>query len=271
MQKLDSVRLWHGPAPMAAGDGAEDVPRITPVLPDSEEPTGAVIVCPGGGYRGRAAHESLPVAEWLCSLGLAGIVLDYRVAPYRYPAGLCDARRAIRTVRARADQWNIDPEKVGILGFSAGGHLAISAASIFEPIEGEDRDEIDRLSARPDALIACYPVVTFGEYRHDGSLRNLLGNQPDADLQKQLSLETRVSSETPPAFVWHTADDPAVPVENVLLLARAMRQADVSCALHIFAHGRHGLGLATGECPDVARWAELCADWMVGVGLRDEQ
>ncbi len=266
MKRLEPLRLWPDAACGATGRGPEDTPRITCFLPESAGPTGAVVVCPGGGYARRAPHESAPVAEWLCSLGLAGIVLDYRICPYRHPIPLLDARRAIRTVRSRAAAWSIDPARVGILGFSAGGHLAISAATIFEEIEAETSDAIDRIDGRPDALIACYPVVTFGRDRHDGSMRNLLGPEPDPDLRKQLSLENRVSERTPPAFLWHTADDPAVPVENVLLLAEAMHRCGIPAALHVFAHGRHGLGLA-GEAPDVARWTDLCAAWMGQVGL----
>lgn len=266
MKALESVRLWPGPAPGATGDAPEDTPRITPFLPDSNSPTGAVIVCPGGGYARRASHEAAPVARWLCSLGLAGIVLDYRVCAYRHPVPLLDARRAIRTVRSKAGAWSIDPARIGILGFSAGGHLAISAATIFDAIESGPSDAIDRIDCRPDALIACYPVVTFGPHRHDGSMRNLLGPEPDPGLREQLSLETRVTERTPPAFLWHTADDPAVPVGNVLLLAEAMQACGVPVALHVFAHGRHGLGLAD-EAPDVARWTALCAAWMGQVGL----
>jgi acetyl esterase/lipase len=263
---LESVPLWEKGAPGARGDGPEDRPRLTPYLPGG---TGraAIVVCPGGGYGGRAPHEGEPVARWLCGLGVAGIVLDYRVAPYRHPIPLGDAQRAVRVVRFRAAEWGVDPARVGILGFSAGGHLAVSAATIYN--EGRDgpADPIERLSCRPDALIACYPVITFDKFRHDGSMRNLLGQEPDERLREYLSLENRVTARTPPTFLWHTADDASVPVGNSLLLASALRRNGVPFALHVFPHGCHGLGLAPDD-PTVRQWTDLCARWLDDIGFR---
>ena len=264
---LDPVFLWPQGAPGAKGDSPEDRPRLTPYLPRKKGPRPAVIVCPGGGYGGRAPHEGEPVARWLCSLGVAGIVLDYRVAPYRHPIPLGDAQRAVRTARARAGEWGIDPDRVGILGFSAGGHVAVSAATIFDAGKADAADSIDRQSCRPDALIACYPVVTFGEFRHDGSMRNLLGQEVDEHLRQYLSLENRVTAQTPPTFLWHTGDDEGVPVENSLLLAAALRRCRVPVALHVFPHGQHGLGLA-GDHPTARAWTGLCAEWLAEIGFR---
>jgi acetyl esterase/lipase len=262
----DRLPLWPQGAPGALGDGPEDRPSLTPHLPASAGPTAAIVVCPGGGYQGRAAHESDPIARWLCELGVAGLVLDYRVAPYRHPAPLSDAQRAIRTTRAKAAEWNIDPRRVGILGFSAGGHLAASAATIFDDGDPDAADPVDRFPCRPDALVACYAVLTFGPHRHNGSMVNLLGPQPSEEMRNYLSLENRVTPRTPPSFLWHTADDTAVPVENSLLFAQSLRQSAVPFALHVFPHGRHGLGLAENE-PAVAAWTSLCAAWLTEIGF----
>jgi acetyl esterase/lipase len=260
------VRLWSGRAPLAGGDGPEDAPMLTPFLPAGECPTAAMIVCPGGGYTRRAEHEGDPVALWLCSLGIAGLVLDYRVAPYRWPAAWMDGRRAVRLARARAEDWGIDPDRVGTLGFSAGGHVAATVAVIEDGPEPEERDEVDKLSARPDALVGCYPVVTFGERRHNGSMEALLGREPDAELRRALSVEMRVTPAAPPTFLWHTADDPAVPAENAILLAEALRACGVEVELHVFASGSHGLGLAEDH-PLCRRWTQLCASWLEHVGF----
>jgi len=261
-----SKLLWPEGAPGAMGQGSEDQPKLTPYLPIGKGPFAGVIVCPGGGYSHRADHEGRPVAQWLAGLGVAGFVLDYRISPYRHPIPLFDAQRAIRLVRARADEWNVDAKRVGILGFSAGGHLATCAATIFDDGQADGADEIDRQSCRPDALIACYPVITFGEYRHDGSMRALLGETPDPALQEYLSLENRVTSRTPPTFLWHTSDDVGVPVENSVLFAKSLRRHKVPFDLHVFSHGPHGLGLAEKE-PEVGIWPELCARWLRKIGF----
>ena len=264
----EPILLWPGGAPGAKGDTMEDKPRITPYLPAGDGPFACVIVCPGGGYGGRAAHEGAPICKWLNSIGVAGFVLDYRVKPYRHPIPLGDAQRAIRMVRARAAEWKIDPKRVGILGFSAGGHLAASATTIFDAGKPDAADPIDRQSCRPDAAILCYPVITFGDFRHNGSMVNLLGPDPDPKLREAMSLETRVTPQTPPVFLWHTSDDGAVPVENSLLLAMALRKNKVPFALHIFPHGPHGMGLADGaKSSDVRQWPAICAEWLKNLGF----
>lgn len=268
VKQLEPVLLWPGGAPGAMGGGVEDCPRLTPYLPagGSAAPRAAVVVCPGGGYCGRAEHEARPIAEWLCSLGVAGLVCDYRVNPYRHPIPLGDAQRAIRLTRANSARWGIDPARVGILGFSAGGHCATSAATIFDDGRADAADPVDRQSCRPDALIACYPVITFGEFRHDGSMRALLGEKPDPAMQEYLSLELRVTPRTPPTFLWHTAGDDGVPVENSLLFAQALSRNKVPFALHVFPTGNHDLGLAPDHST-VRAWPGICAAWLREIGF----
>ncbi|HUT59655.1 MAG TPA: alpha/beta hydrolase [Phycisphaerae bacterium] len=264
---LDPVELWPGGAPGAMGDGSADRPRITPFLPQADEPTGAVVVCPGGGYHVLAAHEKEPIARWAASLGMAGILLEYRVAPYRHPIPLGDAQRALRLVRARAGDWNIDPRRVAILGFSAGGHLAGCAATMFDAGRPEAADPVERQSCRPDALIACYAVVSLDRYHRHNCMENLLGAGPDEELIRRLSLENRVTADTPPTFIWHTADDEMVPLGNALLMAEVLRRHEVPVALHVFPHGRHGLGLAEDD-PTVGAWKTLCAQWLADLEFR---
>lgn len=264
--------LWPGVPPGRIAPGQEgharagEVPHLAPFLLPGEAPRPLIVVCPGGGYGNRAAHEGAPVAAWLNRLGLHAAVLHYRVFPWRHPAPLLDAQRALRLVRARARAWGVDGSRVGILGFSAGGHLACSAANFGD--EGDPRgDAVARCSSRADALIACYPVVSFGEHRHHGSMLNLLGPRPEPGLRRLLSLETSVSPRNPPTFLWHTADDAGVPVENSLLYAAALARERVRCALHIYPRGHHGLGLAEGEPGSVALWPEACAGWLREIGF----
>jgi acetyl esterase/lipase len=258
------VLLWPDGAPGARGDSPEDSPRLTLYLVSGDGPNACIVVCPGGGYGGRAAHEGEPVARWLNTLGLSAAVLDYRMAPYRHPIPLGDAQRALRLVRAKAADWRLDPRRVGILGFSAGGHLAASASTIFDAGDPDASDPVQRFRSRPDAAVLCYPVITFGEFRNNGSMVNLLGENADPDLRESLSLETRVTPQTPPTFLWHTRDDPAVPVENSLLYASALRRCNVPFALHVFPHGPHGTGLAA-DVPEVRQWPALCAAWLTAL------
>jgi acetyl esterase/lipase len=262
--------LWPGGAPGAVGDEAVDRPKITVYLASPEAATGAaVVVCPGGGYRVVAAdHEGKQVAEWLNSFGVSAFVLQYRLGErYRHPAPMKDAQRAIRTVRRRAKEWGVDPARVGILGFSAGGHLASTAATHFDEGRTDAADPVERESSRPDFAVLCYPVISlFDPPAHSGSRRNLLGDPADPALVELLSNERQVSSRTPPTFLWHTADDAGVPVENSLLFFEALRRAGVPAELHVFPHGKHGLGLAPDD-PVVGQWPRLCARWMEALGL----
>jgi len=256
-----NIPLWEGTPPGFNPAYSTEQPSLTPYLVTSEEPGPAVIVCPGGGYSHRAAHEGEPVARWLNQLGFSAFVLHYRVAPSRYPYPIMDGQRAVRLVRSRAVEWNLDPDKIVLLGFSAGGHLATMVGTRFDLGNPAAEDPVERVSSRPDALVLCYPVVSFGAYAHRGSVNNLLGEEYDPALVNELSGEKNVSPQTPPVFVWHTADDASVPVENTLMLVTALRQQGVPFAAHIFPSGRHGLGLAD-ENPEVAVWKELCAHWL---------
>jgi len=257
-----SVLLWPQGTPGALGDSPEDKPYLLPfLLPPSAAPHACVVVCPGGGYERRAPHEADPIALWLNAAGFSALVLHYRVAPYRHPQPLKDAQRAIRLARVNAADWNIDPDRIAILGFSAGGHLAASTAVLWDRGDPSSPDFPARQSSRPDALVACYPVITFGKERHNGSMVALLGRKPDKELRKLLSLQNGVTPETPPAFLWHTADDAGVPVANSLLFATALGRCKVPFELHVFPHGRHGLGLAEGDSV-VGTWPGLCASWL---------
>lgn len=261
------LELWEHGAPLAQGNGDEDRPALLPFLlerPDGE-PTGCIVVCPGGGYGMRANHEGEPIARWLNSIGLSAVVLRYRVSPYRHPCPLLDAQRAIRYVRATAADWKIDPERVGILGFSAGGHLASSASVHFDEGDPEAEDAIDRQSCRPDAQILCYPVISYSA-GHTGSFFNLLGQEPDEALLEQLSSDRQVKANTPPAYIWHTADDEIVPLDNVLLMSKGLRAKGIPHELHVFESGKHGLGLAERQ-PDVAEWTKLCERWLIRLGM----
>jgi PelA/Pel-15E family pectate lyase len=254
----ESVLLWPDGAPGAAGTEPQDEPKLTIYRAPVEASNGAaVIVCPGGGYRTLASdHEGKQVAEWLNGLGITAFVLQYRVGPrYRHPAPLQDGQQALRLARSRAVDFGIDPTRVGVVGFSAGGHLAATL--------GTDAAE----GARPDFMILAYPVISFAApFAHKGSVQSLLGDAPAPKLLEELSSERRVTSKTPPTFLFHTADDASVPVENSLSFYQALRAAGVSAELHVFPHGRHGVGLAPGD-PVLSQWPKLCAAWLQAMGF----
>ena len=256
------LRLWDGAAPLAAGETDKDVPTLTVYRP--ETPNGcAIVVCPGGGYGGLAVdHEGRQVGEWLNKIGVTGFVLRYRVAPYRHPVPLADVQRAIRTVRAKADGFGVDPARIGVLGFSAGGHLASTAATHFDRPAVPAADEIDAQSARPDFAVLVYPVISFVDAAtHVGSRRNLLGDTPDEALVRGLSNELQVTKETPPTFLVHSDQDTGVPAENSVLFYLACRKAGVPVEMHLFEPGRHGFGLG-GDDPVLSEWPSLCEHWM---------
>ncbi|MDQ0923081.1 acetyl esterase/lipase [Pseudarthrobacter sp. W1I19] len=221
----------------------------------------AVLVLPGGGYGRQADHEAEPVAEWLAGLGIHGFVLRYRVAPDRHPAPLEDAKQAMLQIRGGAHGLAVDPRRVGVLGFSAGGHLAATLSTAV----ATGSADLDVPSAVPDLTVLCYPVVSYTQAVHQGSVDNLLGESPSADLLAELSAEQQVTAETPPAFVWHTADDAAVPVSHSLGYTAALLSAGVPAELHVFPEGRHGLGLADGQA-GADQWPALCADWLERAG-----
>lgn len=239
----------------------QDKPRLIPYLLKQDELAPAIIVCPGGAYTHVAPHEGEPIAKWLNTIGINAFVLEYRVEPYMHPYPMFDVQRAIRYVRYNCKEFNIDPNRIGILGSSAGGHLA-GISSVHFDFGKQDGDEIDKVSCRPDMTILCYPVITTGEYRHKNSFKTLLGEKQSQELLDYMSVEKQVSGNTPPVFLWHTAEDAAVPMENSLLLAKALKENGVEFELHIFPNGRHGLGLLN-EVPYVTRWAKLCEEWLI--------
>ncbi len=264
--------LYPGKAPLAVGDTVADKPTLTVYKP--EKPNGtAVVVCPGGGYTALAMdHEGKQVAEFLTKNSVTAFVLKYRTANKDRPrplmeAPLLDAQHAIRTVRAKAKDYDIDPKKVGIWGFSAGGHLASTAATHFD-LGKKDGDDIDKTSCQPDFAILAYPVITMEDgVTHSGSKRNLLGDNPDAKLVELYSNEKQVTKDTPPVFIFHTSADTAVLPENAVRFYLACKKAGVPAELHIYEKGRHGVGLGrdpkwTGGEKSVETWPDRLADWM---------
>jgi acetyl esterase/lipase len=245
-----NLRLWAGDAPGATGQTDFDIPTITLYRPPADKSTGAMmIVCPGGAYTHYGVQEGVPIAQWLNTLGITAGVLKYRLGShgYRHPIEMQDVQRAIRTFRASAPGWNLDPNRVGIIGFSAGGHLASTAATHFDDGNPNDSDPVDRVSSRPDLAMLIYPVITMGKYTHAGSRKALLGDNPAPALIDLLSNEKQVTAKTPPCFLVHGDDDATVPVENSIEFTLACRQNHVPVELHIFEHGRHGSGLGGND------------------------
>ena len=268
-----TILLWPGGAPGAKGEAESDKPALT-IYPvgngggSQKVPTG-VLVFPGGGYVNLAIdHEGRQIAAWLNSYGISAFVLRYRLGPkYQHPIELGDAQRAIRYVRAHAAEFGIDPHRIGVWGFSAGGHLASSSGTHFDTGNANSADPIDRHSCRPDFMILAYPVITFQEpYLHRGSRDSLLGPNPDPASVELLSNERHVTKQTPPTFLFHTSDDPVVPVQNSLLFYEALRTAGVPAEMHIYEHGEHGVGLARNN-PELASWPDLLAHWLKHRGL----
>lgn len=257
--------LWPNGAPGAVGSEDADRPSLTIyALPPTGASRSAVVVCPGGGYSMLAMdHEGRQIAEWLNSLGVSAFILKYRLGPrYRHPAPMLDAQRAIRYVRYHARDFSIAPDRIGIWGFSAGGHLASTAATHCEAGNPSAADPLDRVSTRPDFAILAYPVISCtANFMHVGSCRQLLGEPPDPALAENLSNEKQVTSQTPPTFLFHTTNDEAVPPENSVAFYLALRKAGVPAEMHIYERGKHGVGLATKD-PILATWTELLANWL---------
>lgn len=233
-----------------------------PALPFHERP--AVIICPGGGYSGTCDREAEPVAVRFAALGFHSFVLRYSCIPHRYPTALLELAAAVAKVRAHADEWHVDPKRIFVLGFSAGGHLAASLGV------GWNQEPVSRLpwdtqQMRPDGMILCYPVITSGRFANRGSFDNLLGAEATPAMLESVSLEKRVSADTVPAFIWHTCDDGCVPVENALMMAAALQEYKIPLELHIYPHGEHGLSLANDQAgrdvPACQEWPERAADW----------
>lgn len=278
----EQLPLWPTPAPAAAGiagDAAEDHPQLILHRAESAEPTAAVVVLPGGGYGSLAAgHEGTEIAQWLSSMGVTAAICMYRHrntgAGYGYPYPLRDAQRAIALVRHHAADWNVDPQRVGVIGFSAGGHLASTIATATtaeeEAIRDLAGDAVSRQSNRPNFAILGYPVIAFGQpFTHVGSQRNLLGEGATPQRLAEMSTQNRVTENTPPTFLFHTTADTAVPPQNSLVFYRALVEKGVPAELHIFAQGPHGVGLAK-NIPGTSRWPELCQAWLQSHGVMEK-
>ena len=264
------IMLWPNGAPGALGNEDADRPSVEVYLPPPGKATGTtVIICPGGGYiQLDMIHEGRETAEWLNSLGVAVFVLKYRLGPrYHHPAMLQDAQRALRYVRANASQFGISPDRIGIMGFSAGGHLASTAATHFDSGDPVAPDPIDRVSSRPDFLVLGYPVISLKtKYGHMGSRYMLLGENPDPKLVENLSNETQVTPQTPPSFLFQMANDKVVRPENSVLFYLALLNAGVPAELHVYEKGQHGCALARTD-PVLSSWTTRLADWLKVHGL----
>jgi len=265
-QMQTAFPLWAGGAPGALGTSSNDIPTLTPYLPDPASATGAaMVICPGGGYEHLSPREGNDYALWLNQHGVTGFVLKYRLGSsgYHYPAMFLDAARAVRLVRAKADTWKIDPKRVGIIGSSAGGHLASALLTHSDSGNPAAEDPIERQSSRPDLGVLCYAVISLGQYTHQGSKRSLLGPNPSPELVKFLSSELQVTPNTPPCFIWSTFEDRTVPMENSMLFASALRSNNVPFALDIYQKGGHGLGLADQPpFPHPHPWTADCLVWL---------
>ena len=258
------VSLWANGAPGALGTSEADKPRLYPFIPQTRSTKAAVLIIPGGGYQIVAlGHEGIQIARWLNAQGIAAFVLDYRVAPYKYPVEIDDGMRAMRYVKAHAAQYGIDANSVGVWGFSAGGHLASTIGTHCGAGNADDPDPINRLNCRPGFMILAYPVIGMqAPVTHQGSRDSLLGPNPDPALVQMLSNQFAVNAETPPTFLFATTGDPAVPVENSLDFYRALERAHIPAEIHIFDYSDHGCGLC-GTIPTLAQWPLLLRNWLI--------
>ncbi|MGB0759990.1 MAG: alpha/beta hydrolase [Rubripirellula sp.] len=267
--------LWPDGAPGAGGEKDGDVPQLIITQVASELPTAAVVILPGGGYHGHAmGHEGYEFADWFAAMGIQSAICTYRLRGkgnngkgYGHPRPMQDAQRAIQTLRARAKELNIDPERLGVIGFSAGGHLCSTVSTHFLAADSASDDPMARVSSRPDFSILCYPVIAFDKpYTHRGSQQNLIGKNPDPELIEELSNERRVTKDTPPTFIFHTAEDKVVPVENSLHYYLALQRNRVPSEFHVFPEGRHGVGLAR-QLSGASQWPGLCQNWLRRLGM----
>jgi acetyl esterase/lipase len=270
-QEVQTFPLWENGAPGALGHEDSDIPTLT-YYPAREGVPTAVIVAPGGGYSVLAAnHEGRQVANWLNAAGITAFVLKYRLGPrYHHPIELGDAQRAIRLVRAHAAEYGVRPDHIGMIGFSAGGHLTSTVETHFDSGSPKASDPIDRASSRPDFAILGYPVISFtAPYSHRGSAEELLGDSPDPKLLENLSNDTQVTPQTPPTFLLSTSEDTVVPVENSVAFYLALHKAHVPAELHIFQKGPHGVGLDLGD-PALGAWPTLLINWLRGLRLLEK-
>ena len=262
-EKIATMNVWPGKAPGAMGDADRDIPTITVYVPQSaKKPCAAILICPGGGYGGLcSSYEGHDIAAWLDQFGIAGIVLKYRLNPYRHPIPMNDAQRAMRLVRSHAAEWGIDSNRLGIMGFSAGGHLASTVGTHYDTGKAGDIDPVERFSCRPDFMVLVYPVISMGQFTHGGSRRNLLGDKPSKALMDNLSNELLVTQDTPPAFLAHSVKDTVVNVENSRLFEKAMKAKSRPVTLFELPKGEHGLGCGKGE--EWASWQKNCKQFLI--------
>ncbi|MEM9885595.1 MAG: alpha/beta hydrolase [Bacteroidota bacterium] len=272
-QSVDTLLLYPEGAPDALGTAEADIPTLTAYYAPKDKATGgAVMICPGGGYAALAMdHEGKQIAEWFQSLGIHAFVLKYRLGKwdgsgYQHPTMLNDAKRGFRIIRSSAQKWNIDPHRIGIMGFSAGGHLASTLATHFDDGQTDAKDPIERVSCLPNFLVLGYPVISFQEYAHSGSRRFLLGPTPSMTDVENLSNHKQVSVLTPPTFFFHTNEDKGVPPENSVLFYLALREKNIPAELHIYEKGRHGVGFAPDD-PVLSSWKDRLKDWLRNRGL----
>jgi acetyl esterase/lipase len=262
--------LWPDGAPGAKGDRRADTPALFLYPASGERATGAgVVVCPGGGYAMLATgHEGRAVAEWLNEYGISAFVLRYRHGPrYQHPWPLRDAQRAMRMVRAHAQEWRVDPDRLGILGFSAGGHLASTVGTHIESGDSTAADSLVRFSTRPDFMTLVYPVISMTDsFAHKWSRKMLLGANPDSSRMRRLSSEQQVTEQTPPTFLVHTGEDDGVPAENSVYFYLALRRHGVPAEMHLYEQGGHGFGLAPSD-PVLSSWPDRWVDWVRDRGM----
>ena len=268
--------LWPEGAPGSRGTAPHDVPALLPFPAAADNNTGcAIVVCPGGGYGGLAmGHEGHQIAEWLNNRGISAWILRYRLGSkgYHHPIQKGDVLRAIRTVRSNATVHGIDSDRIGVWGFSAGGHLASTAATHFDRGNATAADPVDQASSRPDFAVLCYPVITMDEaFTHMGSRSNLLGpNRNNEELVELLSNEKQVTEDTPPTFLFHTSADQAVPVRNAIEFYTALQESGVASEIHVYQKGRHGAGLG-GNDPILLTWSTHLEDWLRINGFLGDQ
>ena len=273
----ENIKLWDSTAPGSWANDEKGTPiLISYILPQDQSSGTAVVICPGGGYGHLAMdHEGHQIAKWFNSVGVSAFVLRYRLPSdgYRHPVPLIDAQRAIRTVRYNAEKWNIQPDKIGIIGFSAGGHLASSVATHFaEPpaLDGYQPDEIDGVNCKPDYAVLIYPVISMDmSITHKGSRNNLLGSSPSEDLVELMSNEKQITADTPPAFLVHAGDDKVVVPENSIRFYQGLLKAGVPAEMHMYPAGGHGFGMRS-NAGRAGQWPKLCQGWMTQMKLLPE-
>ncbi len=254
------INLWNeNSVPLYNPEIDQPMPYVETYIKEGAK--ACVVICPGGGYVNKATdHEGVQIANWLNSIGISAFLLYYRVTPYRHPVPVTDGKRAIRFARFYAEKYGYDKDKIGILGFSAGGHLAGSVGTFKGDFGLGNIDEIDKESDRPDFMVLCYPVISFVDHPHIGSFHNL-SEKKDIKTAKELSIELNVDGDTPPAFIWHTSGDAGVPVENSLNMALAMSRYNIPFEIHTYKDGPHGVGLAP-EYKHTAVWVDACKNWL---------